>query len=330
MRRSDFTFVPADLADVNAPDRAEPGGAAVHTGHRRLVGEVLVATDGRAPADAALAVAAALARRDQAPLRAIAVLEESVSRAAVLLHAVVPNYLERWRTDRLYARVHTQALRVLGDTATAITLAFGAPGRNVAGRAAADRAALVVVGLGLRTPYARLFGDDTALDVVRAVTCPVLAVAATQPTLPKRVLVATDFTPASEAAAHAALGVIADGGIVHLCHVEADPDVFPVEAAEWRRVYERGATALLAELRAQLTAPDSVTVSTHVLAGDPASALLKFAVENGVDLVATGTRRLRPLARLAEGSVAARLLRDAPCSVLVAPATPTAARGSGA
>jgi nucleotide-binding universal stress UspA family protein len=56
----------------------------------------------------------------------------------------------------------------------------------------------------------------------------------------------------------------------------------------------------------------------HVLReGDPASEIVRYATEAGVDVIVMGTHGRTGLERLLMGSVAEKVLRDAPCSVLV-------------
>jgi nucleotide-binding universal stress UspA family protein len=56
-----------------------------------------------------------------------------------------------------------------------------------------------------------------------------------------------------------------------------------------------------------------------MLEGDQARAILNFAAEQDADLIACGTHGRSMLERLLVGSVSTRILRSAPCSVLVAP-----------
>jgi nucleotide-binding universal stress UspA family protein len=56
----------------------------------------------------------------------------------------------------------------------------------------------------------------------------------------------------------------------------------------------------------------------HVfLEGDPAAEIVRYAHEAGIDLVVMGTHGRTGLERLLMGSVAEKVLREAPCSVLV-------------
>jgi nucleotide-binding universal stress UspA family protein len=57
---------------------------------------------------------------------------------------------------------------------------------------------------------------------------------------------------------------------------------------------------------------------THVfLDGDPAAELVRYAGDAGIDLIVMGTHGRTGVERLLMGSVAEKVMRDAPCSVLV-------------
>ncbi len=58
-------------------------------------------------------------------------------------------------------------------------------------------------------------------------------------------------------------------------------------------------------------------VEAKVLMGDPADEVSRFASKEHVDLLVVATHGRRGLARAVLGSVAATLVREAPCSVLV-------------
>jgi len=78
-------------------------------------------------------------------------------------------------------------------------------------------------------------------------------------------------------------------------------------------------------LRAGLPAPaqgapplPGPTYASHFyLEGDPATAIVRYARDAAMDLVVMGTHGRTGLDRLLLGSVAEKVLRDAPCSVLV-------------
>lgn len=58
-------------------------------------------------------------------------------------------------------------------------------------------------------------------------------------------------------------------------------------------------------------------IEKTVLVGDPHPQIVKLAEEGKFDLIIMGHRGLNPLQRLFIGSVAKRVIEDAPCSILV-------------
>lgn len=64
-----------------------------------------------------------------------------------------------------------------------------------------------------------------------------------------------------------------------------------------------------------------VEVETFVLAGHPASGIVKFAGDNGIDLIVTGTLGKSGIEHILLGSVADKVIRTAHCPVLVVKST---------
>jgi nucleotide-binding universal stress UspA family protein len=60
-----------------------------------------------------------------------------------------------------------------------------------------------------------------------------------------------------------------------------------------------------------------INVRHVLLEGDPAAEIVRYAEESAVDLIVMGTHGRSGLERLLMGSVAEKVMRDAPCSVLV-------------
>ena len=61
----------------------------------------------------------------------------------------------------------------------------------------------------------------------------------------------------------------------------------------------------------------SIAVTHVFLEGDPATEIVRYARDAGVDRIVMGTHGRTGTERLLMGSVAEKVLRDAPCSVLV-------------
>ncbi len=118
------------------------------------------------------------------------------------------------------------------------------------------------------------------------------------------ILAATDFSDNGDAAvrtAHAYARAL--GARLHVLHVT------------WAG--ELGVTDLFAELKARLG--DAVPVTIASQRGDPADEIVRYARRHGVQLVVVGTHGRSGVSRAVLGSVAARVVRGAPCPVLTVP-----------
>jgi nucleotide-binding universal stress UspA family protein len=71
------------------------------------------------------------------------------------------------------------------------------------------------------------------------------------------------------------------------------------------------------EAAALLDAPEDLRVETRATAGDPAAVLVEVAREVAADLLVVGRRGGDFVARTLLGSVAQRVVQQAPCDVLV-------------
>jgi nucleotide-binding universal stress UspA family protein len=101
------------------------------------------------------------------------------------------------------------------------------------------------------------------------------------------------------------------------------PDLAPFEAA-LRTSNEERMNGVVAALQR-----DGLVVEGRVLVGEPVSALAEEAAAQGATAIVVGTRGHGALTRVLLGSVAERLVMEAPCPVLVVPdgATPFAVWG---
>ena len=139
-----------------------------------------------------------------------------------------------------------------------------------------------------------------------------------------RILVPTDFSPASDAALATAKELAERfGASIHLLHVLEDPYATSAYATEvygflpqgLREKWQRNAEAQLATL---LPAEEASAFggTTGVLFGPPAKAIVEHAADNGFDLIVMGTHGRGGVAHLLLGSVAERVVRTARCPVL--------------
>jgi len=65
--------------------------------------------------------------------------------------------------------------------------------------------------------------------------------------------------------------------------------------------------------------PGNPTIAVHhvFLEGDPAAEIARYAADAGIDVIVIGTHGRTGVDRLVMGSVAEKVTREAPCSVLV-------------
>ena len=140
----------------------------------------------------------------------------------------------------------------------------------------------------------------------------------------KRILLATDLSPASEPALRcaAALAIRMDAGLV-LLHVVSEKELDGLAKAHQPRhpvdlIYSELQEAVREQYRRAV--PDEVRRFLHaevlVVPGVPSEEIIRIAAAEGTDLIITGTHGRTGLRRILMGSVAERVLRDAPCPVL--------------
>ncbi|HKG91298.1 MAG TPA: universal stress protein [Gemmatimonadaceae bacterium] len=281
------------------------------------LGPLLVATDGSAAADAALRAAYLLAARTNADVHVLSVVEPVLVPTVDGLVLPSPEGYEQARKAQRLAAVRAQVRRVAGaDCAWEVEVRLAPPARTIAWMAHERGARLIVLGLGRHRVSDRLFGTETALRVVQLADVPVLAVAPDFTALPHRAVLATDFSEISVRAARTALPLLRDPATAYLVNVRLPIDM---PDRSWGSAYEDRVSRSFERLRAQLDAPDGVTLETIRLPGDPASTTLDFAATAPADLIVAGSHGYGFFARLVLRSVSTRLLRGARCSVLIVP-----------
>lgn len=194
----------------------------------------------------------------------------------------------------------------------------------ICAEAMANKADLIVAGRhGEHGLGERLLGTVTE-RVVRHAPCSVWVAhpATREPTvLTKHIVAATDLSEASLGAIRSAAALArAFDSWVTLLH---SYDVFPPldmlrrdEAPDEPHAFGERVEQALEKLRSDHL--DGVPAAAKVVRDKSAvTAICDFAANEGADLVVTGTHGRTGVPRLLIGSVAERMIRHAPCSVLV-------------
>jgi nucleotide-binding universal stress UspA family protein len=186
---------------------------------------------------------------------------------------------------------------------------------------------LIAVGSHGRTGFAAFVLGSVARNVAQHATQPVLVARAPRNRL-RQVVLAVDGSPHAEAAVRllARLPFPAETAVT-ACNVvrPRDPhpwlalgaaEVFIQAAGEANFALLEAGSKLVEAARSRL-ADAGKTCFTMVREGDPAETLSRLADERQADLIAAGARGVSLIQGLVVGSVADRLLKSAPCSVLI-------------
>ncbi|MDO9016405.1 MAG: universal stress protein [Deltaproteobacteria bacterium] len=278
---------------------------------------ILVATDLSCRCDRALDRAVQAARRRDARLVVLTVLDP-LSAAARERRSYAPSW---WQLPNLRA-VTERRLRddLPSDVRASVRVEEGPVVESILAVAAAEGCGLIVTGIARDETFGRLVLGTTVDALVRRATVPVLVVRA-RPRAPyHRVTVATDFSAPSRSALETALGLFPDGKI-SVFHAFDAPYVgmsggdrsaalpaHRASAAERCEAFLDGAD-LPPEARGRLR-----VVLEY---GPPGRVLLEYVADSEGDLIVLGAHGRPPLLDLFLGSVAKQVLDEADTDVLV-------------
>ncbi len=286
---------------------------------------ILAATDFSDTANAAMDWAVELARQQGGRVELV---------HAVTVPPSVPGYVPTAGAD-FEAEVRRAAEARLAETVaglrergveTSTFLGPGTPSQVILERAAATRAAAVVIGTRGLTGLRHLLLGSTTQRVVHGARCPVLTVhpgdSGKHRTI-RTILVPTDFSKDAELAIHASHRLLAgleqDARLI-LLHAFNLPIEYTAYGAIPTSVKYLEDTGLEAERRlyemAQPLQREGLSVETVARDGDPAHVIADEAERRGADLIAMGTHGHSGLRHLLLGSTAERVVEHAPCPVM--------------
>jgi len=139
-----------------------------------------------------------------------------------------------------------------------------------------------------------------------------------------KILLATDFSPNADAALALAIDLALQGPkSLEIVHAYRTGVIVLPPPLELLGLPPSGPTLdhldAALESRAQRARERGLRVDARTLVGEPTEAIGDHARETGADLIVIGARGLGLLDRVLVGSVAAKIIRHAPCPVLVVP-----------
>lgn len=278
---------------------------------------IVIGTDGSSYAMAAAAFLGQLPLPDGTEIHVVCVIDPFVEdMLGSSLMAETEGLLERTA-----AAIRRPGLQVVTE------LRRGNADHQLLAVAEAARAELVVVGSQGLTALGEFILGSVARSVVHHAHCSVLVARPVRHELGK-VLVAHDGSAHGERAVEVAGSLpLPAASAVSLIHVVrpayplADPsgmaDYHLYEALEAAQNQQCAQGETLLHAAAARLSEQGRQTASEVRVGDPASAILAAADAQGVDLIITGARGTSLIQHLLVGSVTDRLLKKAPCSLLV-------------
>jgi nucleotide-binding universal stress UspA family protein len=278
--------------------------------------KLLLAVHGGSKADGAVHVARLLRERSGASIEVVAVLEP----LPILDYGYGAVYLPDPDTeDRLEQQLRIEVEKQLarcGLAGATLSVLRGQRVATIANLATARSANLVIVGAGAHHVTDRALGGETALQLAQHASTPILAVPAATRSLPRRALVAVDFSRSSLAAARLATLLLTEGDTLELAHIAAAAQIGAVVLGP---SHMGDAERRMEDFVAELSAPSGIRLAAHVFGGEPTRTLLEVASDTRADVIALGSHGYGLWQRMVLGSVSSRVLRLAPCAVLIYP-----------
>ncbi|TVP48232.1 MAG: universal stress protein [Gemmatimonadales bacterium] len=329
---------------TSLPLAALPAGT--RTGDLPVPYRIVVPLDGSRFGERALPLALSVAERTGGSLELITIAVPVVQSAGGRDAAVTGD--DSGDRGEVRARAYldevADRIRVAGYEGALVrdVISPGNAARSIVRRVAEVEADLVIMTTHGRGPLQRAWLGSTADGVIRRSPCPVLlvrppdALAETEPedrppidlsARPgpfSRVVIPLDGSEAAERAFDSLPPLLAEGATAHLLRIVA-PFVaggspylpHTVREAQDHEMVRRASAEYLDRFRGRVEASGFVAEPEVVTGGQPAVAILRASESLGAGLIAMSTSGRGGAARLLLGSVADKVVRGAPCPVLL-------------
>lgn len=268
------------------------------------------------------------ARSDRALARALA-LGQAIGAEVHVLHVVdrgLPEALREHTLDWARTTMAHEVEACHGRAASCQAVA-GKPRQDVVAHARALGADLIVLGLPDKdTRFRSAFADSSAGQILKSSHLPVLLASRPADEPYRNAVIGVDLSPYARAALRLA-HKLAPQAAFHLVHAYQVAPRAHLASSEYREEMAHEEEHLLQQfLDQEMTLLDeharscgiAGAIERIVREGPPYQVLCDVCAEVRADLLAIGTHGRTGLARALFGSVAAALLDDPPCDVLVA------------
>lgn len=281
---------------------------------------ILIATDFSDSAIPAVELGVDLVHRFAARVSLVHVYDGGIFQRAVAPMKIGREELEAQMASSARSELERLATDKLADAESidCVPIAAEHPARAIVDHGKEHQVDLIVIGTHGRGGIGRLFAGSVAERVVRLAACDVLVVRSTPATWPPSTIVAaTDFSDASQPAISRAAELSKSfEAQLELAHVFDETVPVPLPDGTFEslaHVHERFNVKLSEQAKKMSPRPSVV-----VLRGtSPAHALTTHAKTVESDLIVVGTHGRTGFAQVLIGSVAERVVRNAPTAALI-------------
>ncbi len=284
------------------------------------VEKILLSTDGSEYSEGAIREAIKLAKKCSSKLTVLSVIDTNPE-----FDALAPQLVEKKEKE---ARLNIDAVqaraRQEGVDCDTIVHEGEEPYKYIVDEAIKSKSTMIVMGRRGRTGLKRLMMGSVTSRVIGHAPCNVLVVPKAAQLEFKNIVVATDGSKYSAAAASEALGLAKwNGSALTVISVvpselmtpsDIDFTITQRELIAEKEMHEAEKNAKVVKEAAQ---KEGVVVKAFVLSGRPADAIIETAQEKKADLIVLGSHGRTGVERLLMGSVAERVIVLASCPVLV-------------
>jgi hypothetical protein len=282
--------------------------------------KILLSTDGSEHSEGAVREAIRLAKKCGSKLTALTVVDTNPEFAALAPQIVEKKAIEaRQNLEAVQARAKQEG--VACDT---VVREGDDSYKYIVDEAVKSKSSMIVVGRRGRTGLSRLMMGSVTARVIGYSPCNVLVVPKTAQLKFSGIVVATDGSAYSAAAASEAIGLAKRNGSsltvisVIPSEVVALTDVgFNIDQRELMDQQEMHEAEKNAKAVKEAAQKEGVPVKAFVLSGKPAEAIIQTAQEKDADLIVLGSHGRTGLEKLLMGSVAERVIVLSSCPVLV-------------
>lgn len=263
--------------------------------------KLLVATDGSEFSESAVKEAINLAKICSSRLITVSVVKTNPE-----FEDLVPQVIEKAEKE---AREHLESIKARaskeGVDCEIVVHRGDEPYQNIADDAAKNKVSMIIVGTHGRTGLKRLMMGSVTAKVIGHAPCNVLVVPLNAKIECKNILMATDGSKYSEAAASQALGIAkrCEGSLTVISVASSDAEILSAED------YVKEVS--------ELAKKEGIETDGLAVKGKPYEAIIETSKKKCADLIVVGSHGRTGLERLLMGSVTERVIGHSESAVLV-------------